>query len=168
MSLVLCSMFRTYYNPSGRCNLDIWNSMAHLNTHSDSMRHRSAQKFNSLLDYCSGSQKSLRRGWNITQLATSQRGLVAQKSLLKYMRLSTHNDRGRRYVIGPLAILRSIARSRAKTSCQLERSILVRSSNAAQIFNRRHADLVCDLQEIPEGADKVSRGAYSIERFSQC
>jgi hypothetical protein len=168
MSLVLCNMFRSYCSSSGRCNLDLGNSMAHLNTHSDSMRHRSAQKYNFLLEYCSVSIKSLGKGWNVVQLATFQRGLVAQKSPPKDISLSTRNDRLRRYVIDSLAILRSIARSGVKNWRSLERSILLQSSDGIQRFNRSPAGRVCDLQEIREGAGKISRGAYNIERFSQC
>lgn len=168
MSLVLSNMFRSYCSSSGRCNLDLGNSMAYLDTHSDFMRHRSARKCNFLLEYCSVSTKSLGKGWNVVQLATFQRGLVARKSPPKAMRLSTRNDRVRRYVIGPLAILWSIARSGVKNWHPLESSILLQSSDGVQRFNRNPAGPVCDLQEIREGAGRISRGAYNIERFSQC
>jgi hypothetical protein len=168
MSLVLCSMFRSCYSSSGRCNLDLGNSMAHLNTHSVSMLHRSAQKYNFLLKYCSVSTNSLRKGCNVIQVATFQRGLAAQRSPLKDIRLSTRNDRGRRYVIDPLAILRSFARSGVKNWRLLERSILLQSSVGVQRLNSSPAGPVYDLQEIREGASKIPRGAYKIERFSQC
>ena len=157
-------MLRAYCNPSGRCILVIWNSMDHLNTHSDTVRYRTTQKYNFLSDYRSVSKKTLEKRLELPQLTTSQRSHVAQK----YMRISMRNYRGCQYVIDSLAILQSIAQFRAKTSCPRERSTLVRSPNAVQRINRRHADLVCDLQEIPKGADKISHGDQSIERLSQC